>query len=1057
MADALDLHLNIENGLSKTLDKSDRQMRSFNSKLDDSAQNFERMTDSSRTLVDKYNDVETSQKNITKYSGQWKQTLGRVGGIITRIFPMFAGVFSAATIAETWKETLNLNHEMMNLSFRMGEAGETTEHLTEAVRATVREVGIATEEAGKLVSALREMRVPAENIQELTTTTAQFMEITGATADSVTQLTAKLTTFGNLGVDQVQGVQRSIVEAQRQFGLAQNEVEALNETLISTTSVLANLGKTAEEIEDFSAGTAQLAGAFSEVGIEAQKALSFIDELLDPGKVEENAFLYSQLGISLQEAFAGDVDPGRLVGEFQQLGQTIGNMARPAAAAMAEQLGFSVRELEQMQNLDVDQLEKMEKALGEGKSHSEAMAIAMGEQESPQRQLEKAMNRLTGALGEILDRAMPRIEQFAEFFSKHIVGVIDSVIENAPAIGAALIGAGILFFGFIRRKMFAMKTQFASTITEGVSEGIRMGAEKGQHLAHEKVKEAGASITQRTESNNKAIQESLRLRQQEYDLSRQGLQTQEEQLRTRREELLNRTRQIEQAGMEQELAYEKGKILKELRDIEDQSERITRRQNREQLRFDEKRDNRIRAMGDVELSNLIEQRKQTLELTKQEEQRTREQRDAAAAQEQILHQQMHFMQRRGELGPVQEQQIRQQIEEQRRIYQDQNNTLEQIRQRRAGEIQQLREVTSVIHDQGRNIQEVQARADAIFKSPFRKGMDYLTSAWNKGLTSIRDRLGPIRDRFTEMGHTLRENLRPRQVLGNLRKGVGSLVERAKGGATSGMKGMASGMKGMMKFLGPVGIIMGLLRRMEPVQEFMSESMERIQPLLNRLGEALLPLLDTLMEAAMPLLEMAIDIVGGLLEGIVAGLTPILDLVLNKALVPLIEFFMPPLLTVLGGLLGIIGYLIQAIGDAIGVLSSRVGDPIAEAGKDLRNAGADMIRGLSDPVAEGTEEGVRSSEEDQVEFTPADLRASGEGIHVERGIGVSTSAEEEAAANTESLVDGQQEQTDELNTISERIAKLIEVEEKNHEEDMETQESSSLKDSSSPWADGFSGR
>jgi len=278
------------------------------------------------------------------------------------------------------------------------------------------------ENSAELVSILTTMRVPLDMMDEMATTTGLFSELTGLTATEAAELTGNLVVMGNMGQDAVDNITGSMFSVQRAVGLTESEMSALSDSISASTRDLNNMGKSAGEIESYNKGITQLAGAFASVGVEADKALSIMDDLLDPGKVEDHAFLLSQLGVSMGDAFEGNIDPAQLASGFRDLGQTLQGMTGPAAAAMAEELGMSVRDLRQLGNLGEDEMAKVTQAMADGASGAEAMAEAFEGEATPLQKFNRGMEKLKGRIGEVLESAMPMIE--------NIFGGITGFIEK---------------------------------------------------------------------------------------------------------------------------------------------------------------------------------------------------------------------------------------------------------------------------------------------------------------------------------------------------------------------------------------------------------------------------------------------------------------------------------------------------------------------------------------------------------------------------------------------------------------------------------------------------
>jgi len=453
------------------------------------------MAKSGDKLNDEFASVEKHQKRINVLSNAWGKTISKVKGVFSSLAGKVAGVFSIAAIIDATKLTLEYNTKLKSLSYQMGEAGKTTGQLTNAMYSVAKATGISVDKAGDLVIALRKMRVPTKDIAELGSTTQKVSEITGMTAESTQRLTGELIRTGKMGVKSTESILASMVKVQRVIGLTNNEMEQLNETIISSTRILHQYGKSAGQIEKFNKGVVKLAGAFSSVGIKADEASQLVDQLLDPGRVQDNALLYARLGVSMKDALSGDVDPGMLAGKFKSLGTQLKGMSNAAASAYAKQLGKPLQTLRAMADIDMS---KLNKSLEGGANASEAINKAWKQQLSPQQKFRKAMEQVKTTISSLLSKyVVPLLAKLTDFVEKNM-GKIKSFMKNLPAIFEKVknfvlkifnkktwLAAGAAFLMvivLIRRKFLGVAADFSKTVEKGVSEALGMAVKKTKLL-----------------------------------------------------------------------------------------------------------------------------------------------------------------------------------------------------------------------------------------------------------------------------------------------------------------------------------------------------------------------------------------------------------------------------------------------------------------------------------------------------------------------------------------------------------------------------------------------
>lgn len=497
MASSVDLFLNISNGLDENLKKSDKSLNGMNDVASKVNKNMTEMNKSSNKLNDNYDDIVESTKKAEKNTDKMTEALSKGIGFAKKLTRILIGGFTVFQFADVVRDTIDLNQKMSDLSYRMGEAGKTAGQLQKAVTDTMIATGAASEQARDWIIGLKEMRVATKDVKTLTKAGIQFSEITGASEEGVRNLIGSLNTMGGLGTKDIKGVLSQIVGVQRAFGLSRGEVDKLTESTVSSTQMLRQMGKSTSDITHFTKGVSKLAGAFASVGISAQTATDFVDKLLDPGAIEDNAFLYAKLGISMQDAIEGNVDPGKLAGGFKNLGSELKNMSGPAAAAMAKSLGMPLKELRQMSEMDMKDLQKTFSGIT---GASEDLTKKQQEQAKFQKNFRNSLEKVKGVFMDIALKAMPYINKLASFVADNltgwikkgemfaakikevIVGFSGGSIKKAGVIIAAAILGGILLLSKFKKRFASVSTDMGKDLSEslstGISEAMDMGAKK---------------------------------------------------------------------------------------------------------------------------------------------------------------------------------------------------------------------------------------------------------------------------------------------------------------------------------------------------------------------------------------------------------------------------------------------------------------------------------------------------------------------------------------------------------------------------------------------------
>ena len=513
MAGSVDLFLNISNGLDENLKKSEKSMSGMNDIASKVNKNMTDMNKSSNMLNDNYDDIVESSEKAAKSGDRLAGALDKARGFASKMVGSFGMLFGSFQIIDVVSDTIELNQAMSDLSYRMGEAGTSARDLENATTGVMAATGASAEVSQRWITGLREMRVATEDLQELATVGQRFSVITGASDENTKNLIGSLNTMGGMGKKAIKGILTGMVGVQRAFGMSVADMDRLTDSITSSSKSLRNMGKSAAEVATFSKGISKLAGAFASVGLSAETATKFVNDLLDPGQIEDNAFLYAKLGISMQDAMEGNIDPGKLVGGFKDLGAELKGMSNFAANELAKSLGMPLQELRAMSEMDEGAIAK---ALGQTLEVSEDLKKEQDEQAELQRKFAEASEKTKSVFMALALKAMPLLNKGMDFVMK----VMDSIVPKAKAFidnfkGKDLKKMGVLFGLAILGAIFLLtrfRKKFASVNTEvgkGLSKALSAGMDEAMDMGAEK---AATKFEKRMKAGTSAYMEDLQQR-----------------------------------------------------------------------------------------------------------------------------------------------------------------------------------------------------------------------------------------------------------------------------------------------------------------------------------------------------------------------------------------------------------------------------------------------------------------------------------------------------------------------------------------------------------------
>tara|TARA_Y100000310_G_C20701027_1_gene829902 strand:- start:2626 stop:6087 length:3462 start_codon:yes stop_codon:yes gene_type:complete len=869
--DSVQLSLDIQNSLVDTLRETQQSMNRFNTLLDKSG----KLT---KTVDDHWDDISSATKKSAANVGIFSTALEKVKRVANMAMSPIANIFSAAKILDSAKAVLDHNTKMTQLSFRMGEAGKTTQQLSDAMYSLSMRTGITTENAAGLISQLRQARVATGDIEELAVVTTQFSEITGIGADNAGRLAGELVRVGRLGGAQVESVLKTMANVQRNVGMTETEMTQLNESIIQSTRHLANLGKTEADIVRFSKGITNLAGAFTKAGLEAQEATGFIEKMLDPGAIEDNALLFAKLGVSIADVISGDVDIDRLPTAFKELGETLDGMSRPAAAALAQSMGMTYKQAMSLSEI-MENTSKSEEELA--KMRDEAL--------TPQEKMQKEWVKVQTEVQELMTKLLPYFSKFVE----GITGLFGGGGKAKLVVGALLLGKVLMaVMNRVGKKMFTMNTAAAKHQEQVTAEALINAREKADAVAAGRTPttkggSGGGAISGRL---NTGIQNRLNAAREEEGITFNRLKNQREELKVTRDKYMEQANYIKSLGKEAtpEQQWERNKLIRKAVQLKREMTRAELELVHQTDRFDKLTKGYVRDLAPeqryIMLENLKDQ-KESFDIKIKEDRldrsRLRQEAMMLRTQEEIFTKERdQFDVRKKGVANT-----RENVREYNRLNDEVRKVGEHIKENLEMRRQTTRQIEDATKEQtrlGNEIKKISGAGDARRGGIFTSGLHRVQKVFRAAGSNIRSAMRSGADRvitsarnFARTIARIARRLRPSNWLSGIKASFKG--QDAQGKKTFGMLGKLASV-GMM--------LVGMLLAAKPVQEAIQKVMKAIKPIFEKLGSILGPVLEKIAKALIPIFQKLVDLL------------------------------LPPLVKGLGVLLIILGKVVEVIGNLI---------------------------------------------------------------------------------------------------------------------------------------------
>ena len=304
------------------------------------------------------NSNKTLEKDVSKNLTGTQKAVKAIGESIHDIASSMTGlgkILGAGALAGFFtnlvKDSIRLDNQMTKLAMQMGKGKGGIKELKGAVNGLQKEFGASYEEASNLITALSEAKYVG-NIKEAAAAINLFSRATGTSASSALQLTDVLSKGAGLSDKAITAMYAGMTKVQQKVGISKAGMEALTSSIQQAATSMVAMGKTGGDIQKVTNNMTALVGALEKVGVSAQASTQLIDQLLDPDRIEDNIMLYSQLGISMEDALSGNISLDGMDSQLKEMAQRIVDMGPIAGSQFAKSMGMSYKQATQMAKME---------------------------------------------------------------------------------------------------------------------------------------------------------------------------------------------------------------------------------------------------------------------------------------------------------------------------------------------------------------------------------------------------------------------------------------------------------------------------------------------------------------------------------------------------------------------------------------------------------------------------------------------------------------------------------------------------------------------------------
>lgn len=807
------------------------------------------------------------------------------------------------------------------------------------------EVGVSTEKAKELTNAFLTKRI-TENIEQSTKAVAMFQRATNASTDSIMSMYNEMYHGASMSIKNIDNILANMSKVQHTIGLSEEGMNVAINSAGKLTTQLRGFGATDEQIKSSTVSLTKFVSSMEKVGVSAQVATSFVEKLMDPERIEENIGLYSQLGITMEEALSGNALNGSTMQEgLKEFSQRIVDMGPIAGSAYAKSFGYSYNQA--MKTVKLDGPEAVEEVSQEDtmkslKTMSEEVLGTTGK-------INKAFNQLKGAIlnfgpvalaaaAVIIAVLKKRISKaLKEGFSEGIKDGISASSKNISKIGTGItnaIASGIGMTGAMKEnfnKVNSQKTSFdKSEEIEKIMDTLKAAG-------------SGLDIQNRFEAEQIYNQQIIDARKAAADeeLKNQIM------LKSSKAEMYNA--ELDKLKELQKIAEETGNV-----NLVNRLDRLTSNSERQETDIFDIVSGDERLQTKAGWGMVADEQKNKIS-TLEEGKKSNESKILSMASELRVAAEVLSHKRKATSGEIAE--AREKMNKilgqnfnqvDRRFNQmlidagGDINKLSELLKSKAGEgselsnaFENLTEVSSELAQAQERLEEAENRREEApeekvkngFLSGLKEGFFEKTGLKNvitffKG-DEEEDKKG-LKDRVKDLGG------------GSLAKGIGIGAANIGLGAIGGL---TKAIGGLVTKFGIFGILGTLLKPLiSTIQEKIAPIMENFTNFLSEIFSEI----DT--SAIEDIITTVLSVFMDLAKRLLPSITKIIGS-LAPLFMDLVELLLPPLLTVLGVLATVAGYILQGIGNIIklfpGKTADNIGNSILEVSDSLKDTGKEL--------------------------------------------------------------------------------------------------------------------
>lgn len=383
------------NKLSKVMERADELSRGLNPKQ--LAQYRQHMSQLSTAFSNGEIDADDFAKSQDRLNYRFEvmnerlpQLKQQIGGLFSGVRGQIIGTLGAFAVLDdalsSQQQTVETTHRLALRNNRIFEGQAKTAELFEwsvfKMNNAIRMVGSQTEismtKASEAMNSLAEARIPGtlDDLTNLTVTSVRMSQAFGISEGQAADLFKTLSLAGNLSPAGINEVAEALADVQAVWGLTGAEATEAAAQVGHVINRMSRMGAASiKNAKIVAREVGRMTTAFTRAGLSANEASQMMDRFMDPSKIEENAYLWHTMGLTVSDGLAMMTgDAASMEGMTEKMMMSAVNLKKEygnnplALQAMAEAMGMTVQmvnqlagEYEREANMTADMRKELEK------------------------------------------------------------------------------------------------------------------------------------------------------------------------------------------------------------------------------------------------------------------------------------------------------------------------------------------------------------------------------------------------------------------------------------------------------------------------------------------------------------------------------------------------------------------------------------------------------------------------------------------------------------------------------------------------------------------------